>query len=498
MSKNKKQVIAITLFTALALSSKDATANSSLSSTQLQEKTAQLLRSKELDKAQANWTEDVPFESQVRYQVEFRNQTDYLATDATHLGKVLLEKPENMGIQQLHLYLTDAEAMEFTRRQKLGDKISEIAELVGAKPSEKEGEDETFSPNFAGVWQDQKDGGAIVVAVVDTNLISSAKIKKIAGGEQNVRIIQVKYSWNDIEKMRSQIADELIRASVRAEIRINSTRSGRRLEIITPDPKELDEMGVLEFLDTKIIDITKGELDREEGLPTTVHSEANQMPGLSYDPDPGGNCMWGSNGHTSNRNYLITAGHCSSPPFENFSGWTNVMELHQANVFHLTPGSVYVRSIHNSSYDIKRVGSPQADSNCYHLGSDNCTSFISRRALHNSWEVGADVVCTQLQDRVACGFVTEENVTSQGCNQRRMVRYAIDTSSGDSGTGIIGPFSGNSYSIDAIHTCGSGTTGLGGTAYDAKDELDFDFNCASFAARNRIHSFWGTCPTVNR
>ena len=190
--------------------------------------------------------------------------------------------------------------------------------------------------------------------------------------------------------------------------------------------------------------LNRADVDHAAGrLHVQTHPEAEQQPGLQIELDPGGICTWGINGHSTSWNYLVTAGHCGDPPFEEFAGaFTDDLEIHQDDSFELTPGSQYLESLNSAGWDMKRMASPQADSNCYHaVGS--CIRYVQWRALHNSWEVGSDIVCASLgtTNTYICGTVAEENYssTAAGCEGSRWVRYDIDTSGGDSGSGLIGP-----------------------------------------------------------
>jgi hypothetical protein len=374
-----------------------------------------------------------------------------------------------------------------------------VAEL-GEHDSVSEGEDPEYGPNFAGVWQDQKDGGAIVVALVNPLKADRAQLERIVGGSSNLRVIGVRYSWNEVDRYRDALLDAFKAKGLQASVRINSTSRGRMIEVVSPNPAEIAEAASI-VAPADLLTVNEGPVDVEEGAPDTTHSEADQMPGLRI-AIAGGWCTWGINGHTSSYNYLVTAGHCGGATYDDFVGWTNGLEIYQNNSFLLTPGSQYVYSINTEPYDMKRMSTPQADSNCYH-SNGHCIKNIRWRALHNSWEVGSDLVCATLGNTGAyqCGFVVEENYssTASGCEGGRWVRYDIDTSGGDSGSGLIGPVqSPGDTTIDAIHACGSGTSGFGNTAFDVKTQLGFDFNCASTAVTGRAASAWGACPTYNR
>lgn len=457
-----------------------------------------------LAEARAGWDSEIDFVGQLDYQLRFRGQTDYLSTEPAHLGALLVDRPLNVGIELYGLYLTGDEAKELERRQVLGDRIEDVVAALGESEPLVEGEMPRYGPNFAGVWMDQKNGGVIVVALVDPSLVDQRQLEQLVGGREHLRVIDVDHAWNEVEAFRDALIEAIRAGGVQAGVRINSTSQGRKLEVILPNPDSITS-DILRVVPGDLVSVSEGPLDVEEGDATSTHVEAEQQPGLQIEFDPGGNCTWGANGHTSSYNYLITAGHCGGSAFENFNGWTNGLEIHQNNSFHLTPGSQYLYSRFTGGWDMKRMSSPQADSNCYHLtgsyhGSGSCVRNVRWRALHNSWEVGADVVCATLGTTNAyeCGFVLEENYSSTGCEGSRWVRYDIDTGPGDSGSGLIGVDRSPDVTIDAIHACGSGTTGFGNTAYDVKNRLGFDFNCASSPVTGRSASNWGSCPTYNR
>lgn len=459
----------------------------------------ELAQAPELAAARKSWSEEIDFVWQVQYQLKFRSRTDYLSSDAEHLGKVLSQKPRNVGINALQLYMTNAEAKEFNRRQRLGTRMKAIKKVMGMSNSVEESADPTYRSDFGGIWQDQMNGGAIVVASTNPSRLNRSLLKRIAGGSKNLRVIKVKHSWRKIDSFRDALRGALENAGITANVHINSTGTGRKLEIVTEHPELIDDR-ILSEVPTELVTVSFGEIG-EQGRPSLTHAEADQTPGLQIELDPGGFCTWGINGHTNSYNYLVTAGHCGGGTYDDFSGWSGVLEVHQNNSYHLTPGRQFVYSRNRGGWDMKRVSSPQADSNCYHTVR-NCQRYIKARALHNSWEIGSDIVCASLgtSNFFECGYILEENFRSStpGCEGSRWVRYGIDTSRGDSGSGIIGLSSSPSATIDAIHACGSGTSGFGNTAYDVKTRLGFDFNCARSRVRGRAARNWGRCPAVNR
>ena len=461
-----------------------------------------LAQAPDLAEARASWDVEMDFVSHVDYQLRFRSKTDYLSTTPGHLGAVLKTRPDNFGIDSLGLYMTDAEVKEFDRRQDRGDQIPLIRAALGESEPKVEGQVPRYGANFGGVWQDQLDGGAIVVALVNPSLADQAGLARLAGGKEHLRVIDVKYSWNQVDGFRDTLMKAIEKRGVGAGVLIDSTAQGRKLEVFAPNPASVPS-DLLALVPSDLVSVVAGPLAVEEAPPTDTHPEAEQQPGLSIELDPGGGCTWGINGHSTSWNYLVTAGHCGGDTFGDFAGFTDDLEVHQNDSFELTPGSQYVESFNSVGWDFKRVATPQADSNCYHaVGS--CIRYVEWRAFVNSWEIGSDIVCASMgtTNTYECGAVLEENFvgSGSGCEGSRWVRYDIDTSGGDSGSGLIGPVASPAVTIDAIHACGSGTWGFGNTAYDVMTQsgLTWDFNCAASVVTGRAPTAWGACPVIDR
>ncbi len=469
-------------------------------SNRVSDEAIELAQSQELAQARTAWNDDSGFILQVNYQLRFRSRTDYLSTEPSHLGKLLLDMPANLGIDALGLYMTDSEAIEFERRLDLGDRIPAVMTALNEPDAVLEGTEPDYSSNFGGVWQDQMDRGAIVVALVDPSVVDDSKLAELLGGSENLRLVDVEFSWHEIEAFRDALVAAPRTAEVQADIRILMTSGGRQLDVVLPDPQLLTP-SVLGAVPPDLVSLTQGEHVSPLLSPSSTHVESEQQPGLEIDFDPGGFCTWGVNGHTNTFNYLVTAGHCSEPPYENFSDYSYVLEVHQNDSFLLTPSVQYVFSIYGDPWDMKRVSTPQADSNCYHKVV-SCGRYIRWRALHNYWEPNSDVVCASLgtTNSYECGFILQENfsTTVSGCEGNRWLQFDIPAIVGDSGAGVIGEVQLTASSIDAILSCGGPLYSIGNTAYDVKTQLQFDFNCASSAVTGRSPSNWGACPTIDR
>lgn len=322
----------------------------------------ELAQSPELATARASWDSEIDFVGQIHYQLTFRSEFGYQAPDASNLGTLLSVRPSNFGIESLGLYLSDVEAAEFTRRGVLNDRIEDVLAALGESDSSVEGEDPDYGPNFAGVWQDHKDAGVIVVALVDPNLIDQQHMAQLVGGDENLRVVDVDYSWTQVEAFRDVLRDALRDGGVQAEVLINSTSRGRELEVVAPNP-ELITPSILSVVPAELVSVTQGSLYAAAASPSSAHPESEQQPGLSIVVEPNFGCTWGANGHTDSLSVLVTAGHCSNDYYTNYSGWTDGSDIYQAGTFLLTPGSRHLRSIHTVDFDMKRMSSPQADSN---------------------------------------------------------------------------------------------------------------------------------------
>jgi hypothetical protein len=460
----------------------------------------QLAASPELAEARAGWDSELDFVGHLNYQLRFRAHADYLSTDPAHLGALLVDLPQNIGIEVLGLYMTADEADEFERRQALGERIEDVVAAIGEAEPVAEGEELQFGPNYAGVWMDQKDGGAIVVAVVEPALVDQQHLEQLVGGKEHLRVIDVEYSWHEVNAYRDALADEIIKRGIQAHLPIHSTSQGRLIEVIVEDAGEITK-DILDVAPDDLVTVTEAPLGGEMGTPTSTHSEAEQQPGLQIEFDPGTWCNWGHNGHTSSYNYIVTAGHCGGTDYDDYNNWASYLEIHQNDSFHLTPGTQWVYSRNTDGWDMFRMSSPQADSNCYHADT-SCNRNMSWRTLHNSWEEGIDYVCASLgtTNDYNCGVVQEWDYVSTmaGCEGSRWVRFDIDTQPGDSGAGLMYPVAAPDSTVDGIFACATTTFSFGNTAYDVKNRLAFDYNCSRSVVTGRSASSWGACPTWDR
>lgn len=485
----------------------------------------EMAQSSALADARMHWTDSEDFVWQVQRQLNLRRQNDYMSSDGEHIGRLMAERP----YEPLGLRLAPAEITELERRLRLGDKIPQLKGLLQDSAIRRgeveamaatEGEASIVGPNFGGIWQDQHDSGRLVVALVDPSLEDVEVLQRVAGGRQNIKVIRSNLSEDRLQAEYEHVVEVLGGAEVPATAIVESTGDGKAIEIATTDvdkaKREISSLG----LESKVIFVEGAPADSFGGT-KDPHSEYHQQPGLGIVVKNGshyGTCSWGANGHTNTYNYIVTAGHCLTQyKHGKIVGHRSGVEVWQSiykgsGHLKITPYSPYVYSRYyreaQSTYpytvramDAARIQSYQADSNCYHTPAGSCRKFIRYRALHNSWEINSDLVCATLGESndYDCGYVKQEGFI--GCSAvAGGFRFSIAATFGDSGSGVIGPYSGESASIDGLVACGDRGAGwtAGPTAYQVKQELGFDYNCRSYKARHKSASWWGSCPTINR
>lgn len=100
----------------------------------------------------------------------------------------------------------------------------------------------TNDPNFGGVWGDRH--GGVVVAVLDCSQVDADELARIAGGPDQLTLIEVAHTWSQVEAFRDALSEELVAAGVKAELFIDSTVTGRIIRVGALDPTALpDDFG---------------------------------------------------------------------------------------------------------------------------------------------------------------------------------------------------------------------------------------------------------------
>lgn len=468
-----------------------------------------LLQSSEFSAVRALWADDSALADQIDYQLTYRAQADFLAVSRQDLADLLTARPHNGAHENMGLYMWEHEYEELQRRMELGDRMEDVVHsITGVLPPSEEGAEEgSYGPLFAGIWQDQMDGGRIVVAVTDVEALDTRVIARVLGSEADFKVIEQRYSYDQTNDLRDQLVSAIRREGIDASVLITSTSAGRQIEVQTSQPSGVvAALGDIVPLDAYIV--TEGPTFGELGNPQDLHTWSALQPGLAVAVGTGSGsngkkCTWGFNGHTATYNYVVLAAHCAPSAYYNYSNWVvgdGKFEIGQSYSTRvpwpriITTGDTFVVSVHNNTYDVLRAETPYADDNCYHgSGSGSgthCQWPMASRASHNSWEINSDQTCASLgsSNTYRCGFILEENFEGG-----RMVRAAIQNIPGDSGSGAKWE-----YTIDGVIVQGSGSQVLFNTAFDVKTQLSFDFNCAAPGPHYLSAGSWGSCPVVDR
>lgn len=445
------------------------------------------------------WEDDERLALQLDYQLEFRSYVDFMSSDAAGLADLLSDRPLNHGIEELGLYMTAAEVAEMQRRSELGDRMGTIVEVVTGVDElvVPEGESPTYGADFGGIWQDQLDGGRIVLAVVEGASVDVGMLATIAGGLDSIKVVEQRFSYDELQDYKRLLWKELGVLGIAGDVAVVWDDHGMHIEVRVPDPVAASRL-LSSTVDKDAYVVVKGEPMVEAGVPNSTHTLADQQPGLDIMVKDGVGrkpCTWGFNGHTSTYHYIVTAGHClaananqSGASVAQVDVWQNDQTSRDLT------NNPYVRSFDNATYDIARIESQYANDNCYHgdpdQSSHHCAWTMSSRALHNSWELGSDQSCASLgtTNDYRCGYIFEENAGTSG----NRVRVAMTIMGGDSGSGMKW-----SNRIDGIITDRSTSQAFFQTAYHAQVQLGngyFYFNCAVGQTTYTSASSWSACP----
>ncbi len=116
-----------------------------------------------------------------------------------------------------------------------------IEHLYGVNEDGPEGqeriEDRIDDPNFGGVYGDS--AGGIVVAVLDCSQVDVQAVVSIAGGPDEVRIVEVEHTFPEVDSFRDTLLQQLWHAGVQGSVVINSTVDGRFIDVIVEDTSQL-------------------------------------------------------------------------------------------------------------------------------------------------------------------------------------------------------------------------------------------------------------------
>ena len=94
-------------------------------------------------------------------------------------------------------------------------------------------------PNWGGVWGDFADG--MVVAVLDCSVVDVTEVALLAGPTGTLRIIEVPYTFVEVNDFRDSLQRQLAAAGVEHEVVIDSTLTGRHIEVRVRDVAALPD-----------------------------------------------------------------------------------------------------------------------------------------------------------------------------------------------------------------------------------------------------------------
>ena len=94
-------------------------------------------------------------------------------------------------------------------------------------------------PNFGGVWGDRQ--GGIVVAVLDCSEIDANELAYIAGGSEYLHLIEVPHTFRQVNDFRDALVREVDALGIEAGIYVESTLSGRMIEVHVLDVSALPD-----------------------------------------------------------------------------------------------------------------------------------------------------------------------------------------------------------------------------------------------------------------
>ncbi len=448
---------------------------------------------------------------QIAYQLSFRRQFDFLDDGEETIAALLEARPLTGSLSELGLYLSANEWSEFQRRVRLGSLVASLRAAVTGLPFDAQMESAEWSwdlgPAFAGLWQDQMDGGKLKLALVqgiplagEPPLSTDSLLSMVPRGQEDLEIIYVRYSFDQLRAYKESVLDVMRSSDIRGIVSVDETAN--TVLVRTPQPFAVPAVpsDALTFVQVPVSELAFV----AGGMPTAAHSAANLQSGLQIGVwDDARSCgiagTWGFTGHTTSNTYIVTAGHnaifavdgsCDlETTLTSYVGYTDISQDAdwETLIFRVNHAYTYARL--EAIVDGARVlSNAYADTNCYHAGGE-CASFINQRlSLYNHY-VGQPV-CTSLgmTNGYFCGTVTDNDLDDPAVPLTNQVLADIQIQQGDSGAGI-------KYSTTA-HGIARGFYGVyyGDVVftpiYYIINRLDFDLNCVESGG------WWTTCPVV--
>ena len=458
------------------------------------------------------------------YAQRFRSHFDFLSTDPAFIAFLAEDGGNPDARMAMGLEMTDEEWAELQRRDVVASRAIDVRRAVTGRSFDDAEEAQELThriptgPVFAGLWQDQMDGGRLKLAVTDASSLQLDTLDGLfARGSDDFVVIEQQYSLDELYAWRDVIWERITTTSASAGVGFNYSDSGVRLRLeLYPGSTLADSEPILAGIPRGQVLIIEREGPVEFGAPWRNHG-SSQMAGLRIGIYGGTEmvpCTWGLSGHTSSFAYLVTAGHCVTGVGTVLSGhgyrsvtqneWNTNNYISAPNAF------VYARNKDTSAaLDFARIqlhsNYANSNGNCYHGSTSSNTVHCVVRTKYRLSLYGHTVgqyVCASLgmTAQFKCGTVVDADMSGVFAGQSFVNRVEANICGtwGDSGSGII-----NSSTNATIH--GILTNGwpcdlpphIGGVlfvpAYYVKAYIgatSYDFNCVWSG------SWWGSCPIV--
>ena len=163
-----------------------------------------LYESPEAAEVRETWDVSIDLLMQIDYQLDLRKATDYLDASDAHIIAILRyrDRASESAFRELGLFMTEAEWAEFSRRQRVGMLASDVTDvLLNESPRTdvaRERPGVAFGSTFAGIWQDQMQGGRLHLAVVRGSSYDSTALFALMESSGDLVIAEVAYSWDQL------------------------------------------------------------------------------------------------------------------------------------------------------------------------------------------------------------------------------------------------------------------------------------------------------------
>jgi hypothetical protein len=246
---------------------------------------------------------------QIESAIQFREPFG-LKTDRAYVSLVDSMWP----VSRYGVALTPAEEADLDARLAVQEQLDPLVKALGREPSS------------AGVYIDQKDGGAVVVSYVGDKTAVQSKVEASALRGATIRYRQVAHSVRDLKAIAADVQARpwIWRAAGANSVKTNVDVVANKVSVEIFDPTNQGQQA-LKSAYGDVLEVTAGAnpiaVSYNDGVPAPIGCNPAQcrapMPsaifgGIAIFPTPsGGRCTsgyWARN--AAGNKYLVTAGHC--------------------------------------------------------------------------------------------------------------------------------------------------------------------------------------------